>query len=57
MADYKRGDTASWNKEEVRRSERQAPPPKKRRRRRINPVLYLVCVVLLSAVLAGVGWL
>ncbi len=57
MADYKRGDTASWNKEEVRRSERQAPPPKKRRRRRINPVLYLVCVVLLSALLAGVGWL
>lgn len=62
MADFKRGDTASWDKEQVRQSERtqrstQATSRKRRRRRRINPFLYLLCVVLLSALLAGVGWL
>lgn len=62
MADYKSGDTASWDKEQVRQSERtqrsaQQTPRKHRRRRRVNPFLYLVCVVLLSAILAGVGWL
>ena len=65
MADFKRGDTASWDKEQVRQSERtrqgehaQAGGGRKRRRRsRVNPVLYLVCVVLLSALLAAVGWL
>ena len=68
MADYKSGDTASWDKEQVRRSERarqggthaaaaQQPGRKRRKRRRINPVLYLLCVVLVSALLAAVGWL
>lgn len=69
MADYKSGDTASWDKEQVRRSERarqtggtraaqQTPSrSRRRRRRRVNPVLYLLCVVLVSALLAGVGWL
>ena len=69
MADFKRGDTASWDKEQVRRSERarQGEAPRRgghpsggsgrKRRRRVNPVLYLICVVLLSALLASVGWL
>ena len=65
MADFKRGDTASWDKEQVRQSERTRQGEhaqagggrKRRRRRRVNPVLYLVCVVLLSALLAAVGWL
>ena len=62
MADYKSGDTASWDKEQVRQSERtersaQQTPRKRRRRRRVNPFLYLLCVVLASAILAGVGWL
>ena len=65
MADFKRGDTASWDKEQVRQSERTRQGEhaqtgsghRRRRRRRVNPVLYLVCVVLLSALLAAVGWL
>ena len=64
MADFKRGDTASWDKEQVRQSERTRQSGqqggagrKRRRRRRVNPVLYLLCVVLLSALLAAVGWL
>ena len=62
MADYKRGDTASWDKEQVRQSERsrqsaQQTGRKRRRRRRVNPLLYALCVVLSSAILAGVGWL
>lgn len=77
MADYRRGDTASWDADQVRRSERgrrQQPPERRRmeergeggrppvrkrrrRRRRINPILYLLCVILISVILAGVGWL
>ena len=33
------------------------PSRKRRRRRRVNPLLYALCVVLSSAILAGVGWL
>ena len=71
MADYKSGDTASWDQEQVRQSQRarqsagshqaggQHPSGQKRRRRRrrINPLLYAVCIILVSAILAGVGWL
>ena len=64
MSDYKNGDTASWDASQVRRSSAPAgggqhrPPQKRRRRRRrINPVLYLLCVLVLSALLAGTGWL
>ena len=59
MAEYKRerrSDTASWDAREVRRAE--APQKKKRRRRRrMNPILYILLVLLCSALLAGVGWL
>ena len=59
MAEYKRvrrSDTASWDAGEVRRAE--APQKKKRRRRRrMNPILYILMVLLCSALLAGVGWL
>ena len=71
MADYKSGDTASWDQEQVRQSQRarqsagshqaggQHPSEQKRRRRRrrINPLLYAACIILVSAILAGVGWL
>ena len=61
MADYKRGDTASWDAEQVRKSEqaqRQQPVRKKRKKRkRINPFLYLIFVLVTSAILASVGWL
>ena len=60
MADYKKGDTASWDTEQVRRSESARRPrqvTRRRRRRRINPLLYILCVLIASALLAGVGWM
>ena len=66
MSDFKNGDTASWDSSQVRRSRagqtgggQQHRPPQQRRRwrRRINPILYILCVLVASAILAGVGWL
>ncbi len=68
MSDYKNGDTASWDASQVRRSQAghtgrsqgnpsQQPQRRRRLRRRINPVLYILCVLVASAILAGVGWL
>lgn len=65
MADYKQGDTASWDAGQVRRgaASRQAPrqPQKKRHKRRRNPflmlLLWLFFVVLSSALLGSFGWL
>ena len=61
MADYKRGDTASWDTEQVRRSQsgQTAPSrrPRKRKKRRFNIFTYLLFVLITSAILAGVGWL
>lgn len=47
MADYKRGDTASWDTEQVRRGqgEQRASRPRKRRRRHFNVLTYLLFVV------------
>lgn len=61
MADYKKGDTASWDTEQVRRSQGgQTTPahrPRKRKKRRFNIFTYLLFVLITSAILAGVGWL
>lgn len=59
MADYKRGDTASWDARQVRRSqtEQQQAVRRKKRRRHMNPFLYILLVLIVSAILAGVGWL
>ena len=61
MADYKRGDTASWDTEQVRRSQSEqrtpAHRPHKRKKRRFNILVYLLFVLVTSAILAGVGWL
>ncbi len=59
MSDYKKGDTASWDAEQVRRSERprQTTARKRRRKKRMNPLLYILFVLIVSAILAGVGWL
>ena len=56
MSDFKRGDTASWDTEQVRRSQ-QSAATRRRRRRRINPLVYILFVLVTSAILAGVGWL
>ena len=58
MSDYKRGDTASWDTEQVRRSQQaHHAPARRRRRKRINPLAYILFVLVTSAILAGVGWL
>ena len=61
MADYQRGDTASWDTEQVRRSQSEqrtpAHRPRKRKKRRFNILVYLLFVLVTSAILAGVGWL
>ena len=65
MADYKKGDTASWDVEQVRRSEpvrKQRKPGRKKRKKSIlwrvfSPIFYIVFVVAASALLAGFGWL
>jgi UPF0755 protein len=61
MSDYQNQETASWDSRQVRSSsgERQRPPERRRRRRRrrVNPFLYILFVLVVSAVLAGVGWL
>ena len=56
MSDFKRGDTASWDTEQVRRSQ-QGATTRRRRRRRMNPLVYILFVLVTSAILAGVGWL
>ena len=64
MSDYERNDrrddTAMWDAGEVRRQESAQPDrrsSRRRSRRRGGLVVYLVCVVLGSCLLAGVGWL
>ena len=61
MADYKRGDTASWDAEQVRKGEQaqrqQTSRKKRKKRKRINPFLYLIFVLVTSAILASVGWI
>lgn len=62
MADYKKGDTASWDAQQVRRSQaghqRSGSTTRRRkRRRRMNPLLYLLFVLVASAILASVGWM
>ena len=65
MADYKKGDTASWDAEQVRRSEseqrpRQVTRKKRRKRRGLHPLLkiimYIPCVLIISGLLASAGW-
>lgn len=38
------------------RAESTAPRPRRRRRKRMNPLLYLLLVVAVSAILAGIAW-
>ena len=60
MADYRKGDTASWDTEQVRRSQSERKPRQTRRRKRrhlFNPLTYVLFVLVTSAILAGVGWL
>jgi len=60
MPEYRNQDTASWDARQARteasaNTERRRP--RRRRRRHINPILYILFVLVVSALLAGVGWL
>lgn len=63
MSNYDRYDrqdeTAMWDAEEIRRQESQQRRRQRRRSPRVSTrtVVYLACVVLVSSLLAGVGWL
>ena len=63
MSNYDRYDrqdeTAMWDAEEIRRQESQQRRRQRRRSPRVSTrtVVYLACVVLVSCLLAGVGWL
>lgn len=60
MAEHKREETASWDAREVRRAQaehQQRHPAKKRKRRHFNPLLYILFILVVSAILAEVGWL
>ena len=54
MADYRRGDTASWDKEQVRRShaahERSAQSVRrKKKKRRVHPLIKFILWLLFVA--------
>ena len=59
MSDFNKGDTANWDASQVRRSQESAKRPlrTRKRRRHINPFVYILLVLLISALLAGIGWL
>ncbi len=59
MAENKREETASWDAQEVRRAQanHQQHQPAKRKKHRINPFLYILLVLIISAILAEIGWL
>ena len=58
MADYKNQETASWDSEQVRsRSQQHGTQRRRRGRRRFPVVRYALFVVVVSAILAGIGWL
>ena len=59
MAEHRREDTASWDAQEVRRAqaEQHRPAPRKKRRRPITPLMYILFVLVISAILAEIGWL
>lgn len=56
MDEYKSKDTANWDAKRVRESSGSSAP-RRRRRRRFSLIPYLAFVLIVSAVLAGCGWL
>jgi UPF0755 protein len=56
MGDFKKQETAHWDASRVRDTQDARTAPR-RRRRRFHPLAYLAFVLIVSAVLAGCGWL
>ena len=62
MANQKKSDTIHFDTNEVRQAQASASAPrrkkkKKKKNRLLSALVYILCVVLISALLAGVGWL
>ena len=60
MANDKNFETTYYNAQEVRRAAQQqqaCPPVKRKKKKHRGTGLYLLCVLLASAILAGTGWL
>lgn len=58
MPEYRNQDTASWDARQARtEADKPRQRPRRRKRRHINPILYILFVLVVSALLAGVGWL
>jgi conserved hypothetical protein, YceG family len=62
MSDYRNDETARWDAQQVRRdagrrTEQQTPHRRRRRRRRFSGVQYTLFILVVSAILAGIGWL
>jgi UPF0755 protein len=57
MPDYRNEETASWDAREVRHSSHTEAHRRRRRRRRFNWLQYTLFVLVVSAMLAGIGWL
>jgi len=58
MPNQKKSNTTSWDARKVREAQaNEQAAPKKRKKKRFPLGLYLLCVVIVSAILAGVGWL
>ena len=62
MPNQRKSDTMSWDANQVRQAQQSAEAPrkakkKKKKNRGQGVLIYVVCVVLVSALLAGVGWL
>ena len=57
MPRERKSNTTSWDARKVREAQTEAAPRKRRKKKRFPIGLYLLLVVVISAILAGVGWL
>lgn len=59
MPGYKNSDTTGWDRDAVRGQEESPAPVRRKRRKKkhINPIIYLLFVVVISTLCAGIGWL
>jgi len=61
MPNQSKFETTNWDARQVRQAQQSAAAPRKARKKKksrgLSVLIYLICVVLVSAMLAGVGWL
>ena len=58
MADQNKFDTTHWDADSVRRESQGEPEkPRREKKKKINWLAYTAFVLIVSALLAGIGWL